>query len=41
VDGYRFQVTCNFAVVEYPSDGLTIQSLYQVAAGCNIAERRR
>ncbi|MDZ8083710.1 MAG: response regulator [Nostoc sp. DcaGUA01] len=31
-DGDRFQVTCNFAVVEYPSDGLTIQSLYQIAA---------
>ncbi|MDZ8107641.1 MAG: response regulator [Nostoc sp. DedQUE12a] len=30
-DGDRFQVTCNFAVVEYPSDGLTIQSLYQLA----------
>ncbi|MDF5708524.1 MAG: response regulator [Nostoc sp. S4] len=30
-DGDRFQVTCNFAIVEYPSDGLTIQSLYQVA----------
>ncbi|MEH1921963.1 response regulator [Nostoc sp.] len=35
-DGDRFQVTCNFAVVEYPSDGLTIQSLYQVAAGRNF-----
>ncbi|RCJ15883.1 multi-component transcriptional regulator [Nostoc sp. ATCC 43529] len=30
-DGDRFQVTCNFDVVEYPSDGLTIQSLYQLA----------
>ncbi|MDZ8236699.1 MAG: response regulator [Nostoc sp. ChiQUE01a] len=35
-DGDRFQVTCNFAVVEYPSDGLTIQSLYQTAAGRNL-----
>ncbi|MEH1802369.1 MAG: response regulator [Nostoc sp.] len=34
-DGDRFQVICNFAVVEYPNDGLTIQSLYQVAAGRN------
>ncbi|MEH1965944.1 response regulator [Nostoc sp.] len=31
-DGDRFQVMCNFAVVEYPSDGLTIQSLYQVGS---------
>ncbi|MBD2415491.1 multi-component transcriptional regulator [Nostoc calcicola FACHB-389] len=31
-DGDRFQVICNFAVVEYPSDGRTIQSLYQVAS---------
>ncbi|MEH1939148.1 MAG: response regulator [Nostoc sp.] len=30
-NGDRFQATCNFAVVEYPSDGLNIQSLYQVA----------
>ncbi|MHC0061307.1 response regulator [Nostoc sp. UIC 10890] len=30
-NGDRFQVTCNFAVVEYPNDGLNIQSLYQVA----------
>ncbi|MFN6517953.1 MAG: hypothetical protein RMY29_026185 [Nostoc sp. CreGUA01] len=28
----RFQVICNSAVVEYPSDGITIQSLYQVAS---------
>ncbi|PHM08563.1 response regulator [Nostoc sp. 'Peltigera malacea cyanobiont' DB3992] len=34
-DGDRFQVICNFAVVEYPNDGLTIQSLYQVAARRN------
>ncbi|OUL28312.1 multi-component transcriptional regulator [Nostoc sp. RF31YmG] len=34
--GDRFQVGCNFAVVEYPHDGLTIQSLYQVA---NTSER--
>ncbi|MDZ8183858.1 MAG: response regulator [Nostoc sp. ChiSLP02] len=32
-DGDRFQVTCNFAVAEYPTDGLTIQSLYQAAVG--------
>ncbi|MBN3888512.1 MAG: response regulator [Nostoc sp. JL31] len=31
-DGDRFQVICNFAVVEYPNDGLTIQSLYQVGS---------
>lgn len=30
-NGDRFQVTCNFAVVEYPNDGLKLQSLYQVA----------
>ncbi|MFN6527725.1 response regulator [Nostoc sp. ChiSLP03a] len=34
--GDRFQVICNFTVVEYPNDGLTIQSLYQAAAGGNI-----
>lgn len=34
-DGDRFQVICNFTVAEYPNDGLTIQSLYQVAAGRN------
>ncbi|WP_414514829.1 response regulator [Nostoc sp. PCC 9305] len=32
-NGDRFQVICNFTVAEYPNDGLTIQSLYQVAAG--------
>ncbi|OUL25495.1 multi-component transcriptional regulator [Nostoc sp. T09] len=31
--GDRFQVACNFAVVEYPNDGHNIQSLYQVAIG--------
>ncbi|WP_341530346.1 response regulator [Nostoc sp. UHCC 0302] len=30
-NGDRFQAICNFAVVEYPNDGLNIQSLYQVA----------
>ncbi|MGV0106467.1 two-component system response regulator RppA [Nostoc sp. DSM 114160] len=35
-DGDRFQVICNFTVAEYPNDGLTIQSLYQVAARRNI-----
>ncbi|MBD2561803.1 MULTISPECIES: response regulator [Nostoc] len=30
-NGDRFQATCNFAVVEYPNNGLNIQSLYQVA----------
>ncbi|BAY25757.1 multi-component transcriptional regulator [Calothrix sp. NIES-2100] len=29
--GDRFQNLCNFAVVEYPQDGLTLQSLYQTA----------
>lgn len=28
-DGKRFQVPCQWAVVEYPTDGKTIQSLYQ------------
>ncbi|MBD2695210.1 response regulator [Anabaena catenula] len=28
---YRFQATSEFNVVEYPSDGLTIKSLYQAA----------
>jgi diguanylate cyclase (GGDEF)-like protein len=31
-DGSRFQVNCNFAVVEYPTKGITLQSLYQVAS---------
>ncbi|ARV59569.1 multi-component transcriptional regulator [Nostocales cyanobacterium HT-58-2] len=31
-NGDRFQAMYNFAVVEYPDDGLTIQSLYQVAS---------
>ncbi|WP_392531573.1 response regulator [Nostoc sp. C117] len=35
----RFQPTCNFAVVEYPSDGLTIQSLYQVGVIRNTSLR--
>ncbi|BAY08506.1 response regulator [Calothrix sp. NIES-2098] len=30
-EGDRFQVACNFAVVEYPNDGHNIQLLYQVA----------
>ncbi|WGV23390.1 response regulator [Halotia branconii] len=30
-NGDRFQATCNYAVVEYPHDGLKLQSLYQVA----------
>jgi GGDEF domain-containing protein len=30
--GDRFQVVCHFAVVEYPRDGLTLESLYQVAS---------
>lgn len=30
-NGDRFQAMCSFAVVEYPNDGLTIQSLYKVA----------
>jgi diguanylate cyclase (GGDEF)-like protein len=30
-NGDRFQNLCNFAVVEYPQDGLTLQSLYQTA----------
>ena len=28
-DGSRFQVLCHWAVAEYPTDGQTIQSLYQ------------
>ncbi|MFB2835299.1 response regulator [Floridanema evergladense] len=31
-DGSRFQVSCNFAIVEYPTEGMTLQSLYQVAS---------
>ncbi|MFB2934732.1 response regulator [Aerosakkonemataceae cyanobacterium BLCC-F154] len=31
-DGSRFQVNCNFAIVEYPTEGTTLQSLYQVAS---------
>lgn len=31
-DGNRFQVTCNLAIAEYPADGTTVQSLYQVAS---------
>ncbi len=30
-DGNRFQVSCNFAIAEYPTDGVTLQSLYQIA----------
>jgi diguanylate cyclase (GGDEF)-like protein len=29
--GNRFQVSCNFAIAEYPTDGVTLQSLYQIA----------
>jgi diguanylate cyclase (GGDEF)-like protein len=28
-DGTRFQVTCTFAIAEYPADGDTLQTLYQ------------
>ncbi len=31
LNGDRFQATCNYAVVEYPHDGLKLQSLYQAA----------
>jgi diguanylate cyclase (GGDEF)-like protein len=31
VNGERFQVICQWVVVEYPSDGETVQSLYQAA----------
>ena len=31
-DGNRFQVTCSYALTEYPVDGLTLQSLYQAAS---------
>ncbi|BAY63049.1 multi-component transcriptional regulator [Calothrix brevissima NIES-22] len=31
VNGDRFQSLCNYAVVEYPQDGLTLQALYQTA----------
>ncbi|MGA9381499.1 MAG: response regulator, partial [Phormidium sp.] len=31
-DGSRFQVSCNFAIVEYPREGMNLQSLYQVAS---------
>ncbi|HEY9300565.1 MAG TPA: GGDEF domain-containing protein, partial [Phormidium sp.] len=31
-DGSRFQASCNSAIVEYPTEGMTLQSLYQVAS---------
>lgn len=31
-DGSRFQVIFNFGIAEYPTDGLTLQSLYQAAS---------
>jgi len=31
-DGSRFQVSCNLAIAEYPTAGMTLQSLYQVAS---------
>ncbi|KAF3886932.1 MULTISPECIES: response regulator [Nostocales] len=31
-EGIRYQAICHFAVVEYPNDGLTVRSLYQVAS---------
>ncbi|MDM9383726.1 response regulator [Chlorogloeopsis sp. ULAP01] len=31
-DGTRYQAICNFAVVEYPTDGLNVASLYQAAS---------
>ncbi|MFQ4141444.1 response regulator [Chlorogloeopsis sp. ULAP02] len=31
-DGTRYQAVCNFAVVEYPTDGLNVASLYQAAS---------
>lgn len=31
-DGNRFQVSFNFGIAEYPTDGITLQSLYQAAA---------
>jgi len=31
-DRNRFQVTCSYALTEYPADGLTLQSLYQAAS---------
>ncbi|MCC5643620.1 response regulator [Nostoc sp. CHAB 5824] len=38
-DGDRFQVICNFAVAEYPSDGLTFQSLLRFASTIHEASR--
>ncbi len=33
MDGSRFQATFSLGVAEYPSDGLTFQSLYRVPVG--------
>jgi diguanylate cyclase (GGDEF)-like protein len=37
-NGDRFQSLCNFTVVEYPQDGLTLQSLYQSAVSKQVKE---
>ncbi|MBW4574425.1 MAG: response regulator [Aphanothece sp. CMT-3BRIN-NPC111] len=39
-DGNRFQATCSFAIAEYPTDGVTLQSLYQVASSLLDQTRR-
>lgn len=31
-NGNRFQASCSFSIAEYPADGLTLQSLYQVVS---------
>ncbi|HAX76404.1 MAG TPA: hypothetical protein DCY88_11325 [Cyanobacteria bacterium UBA11372] len=31
-DGNRFQVDFGVAIAEYPTDGITLQSLYQIAS---------
>lgn len=39
-NGNRFQAICSFSITQYPIDGLTIQSLYQVASSV-IEQTRR
>jgi diguanylate cyclase (GGDEF)-like protein len=39
-NGKRFQAICSFSIAEYPGDGLTLQSLYQVASSVLEQARR-
>ncbi|HEY9695511.1 MAG TPA: response regulator [Oculatellaceae cyanobacterium] len=36
-NGNRFQASCSFSIAEYPADGLTLQSLYQLNVGRCLA----